>query len=161
GWHSPPGVGHLRLFVLAEHRERGAGTKLLDRLSTWLGERECAEATATVSEDDSDSLEWAARRGFEEVGRNSIMALDLTAAVAPEPDPPSGIEIVTWSERPDLISGVYEVYLEASPDVPGEEEVEISSFEEWLVNDMQGAGDRSDATFIAVSDGAVVGYAKL
>lgn len=161
GWHSPAGVGRVVVHVLPAARSRGTGSALLSRLGVWLREHGCAEATASVFEDDAASLAWAERRGFSEVGRSSILALDLTTTEAPEISPPAGVEIVAWSERPELAGGVYEVYTEAAPDIPGEDEVEIAPFEDWLVNDMQGASDRPDATFVAVAGGIVVGYAKL
>jgi GNAT superfamily N-acetyltransferase len=37
----------------------------------------------------------------------------------------------------------------------------MDSFEVWLSKDMQGDSDRPDATFIALADGEVAGYAKL
>src|SRR4029077_17489301 len=98
---------------------------------------------------------------FAEIGRNSIMALDLAIASVPAVDPPEGVDIVSWAERPDLIRGVYDVYCEAAPDIPGEEDAVMPPFEKWLVNDMQGGGDRPEATFIAVAGDEVVGYAKL
>jgi len=161
GWHSPPGVGRIRLWVLAEHRGRGVGTELLERLSRWLVERGCDEATSAVSEDDAPSLAWAERRGFVEVGRNSVLALDLEAFSGQPVAAPDGIEIVTWAERPDAAAGMYEVYVEASPDIPGEDDAEISSIEAWLANDMQGPSDRPEATFVALAGHEVVGFAKL
>ena len=88
------------------------------------------------------------------MGRNSTLVLDLTAIEAPVVEAPEGIEIVPWAERPELAAGMYEVAREAYPDVPGEEDAEIASFEEWLSMDMQGAGDSPDATFVALADGA-------
>ena len=161
GWHSPPGVGRVGVHVLPVARGHGAGSGLLARLGTWFGEHGCTKATASVFEDDAASLAWARRRGFSEVGRSSILALDLTTADAPEVSPPEGVEIVAWAERPELAGGIYEVYVEAAPDIPGEDELVIEPFEDWLVNDMQGASDRPDATFVAIADGLVVGYAKL
>ena len=35
--------------------------------------------------------------------------------------PPDGVEILTWAERPDLVTGLYEVYRQGVPDIPGEE----------------------------------------
>ena len=87
--------------------------------------------------------------------------LDLTAIEAPVVSAPAGIEIVTWAERPELAEGMYEVAREAYPDVPGEEDAELASFEEWLSMDMQGAGDRPEATFVALEGDEVVAYAKL
>jgi GNAT superfamily N-acetyltransferase len=56
---------------------------------------------------------------------------------------------------------MYEVAREAYPDVPGEDDAVMAPFEEWLSMDMQGAGDRPEATFLALADGEVVAYAKL
>ena len=160
GWHSLPGVGRISIFVPAERRRRGNGTALLETLGTWLRERGCAEATSTVAEDDEASLSWAFGRGFVEVGRNSVLALDLTAVAVLDPAPPEGIEIVPWAERPDAAQGMYEVYCESAPDIPGEEE-EPPEFDAWLATDMQGLSDRPEATFVALSGEDVVGYAKL
>jgi GNAT superfamily N-acetyltransferase len=161
GWHSPPGVGRMAVLVLPSARGRGTGSELLARLGAWLSERGCTEATAGVFEVDGASIAWAARRGFAEVGRNSILALDLRTVEAPEIRPPEGVEIVSWSEHPELTAGLYDVYTEAGPDIPGEDETEIPPFDEWLSKDMQGASDRPEATFVAVAAGVVVGYAKL
>ena len=100
-----------------------------------------------------------ARRGFVEVGRNSVLALDLTRPQAGG-RPPDGIEIVTGPSGRSQ-AGMYEVAKEAYPDVPGEEDAEMEPFEQWLSMDMQGAGDRPEATFVALADDAVVAYAKL
>ena len=37
----------------------------------------------------------------------------------------------------------------------------MDPYETWLSRDMQGHGDRPEATFIAIADGDVAGYAKL
>lgn len=89
------------------------------------------------------------------------MVLDLTGIEAPEVSPPPGIEIVTWAERPELAEGLWRVAREAGPDIPGNEESEVGSLEEWLERDMRGNGDRPEAVFVAVEGGEVLGYAKL
>jgi GNAT superfamily N-acetyltransferase len=114
-----------------------------------------------VKEVDAESLAWTERRGFVEVGRNSTLVLDLRNTDTPAVAPPEGIEIVTWAERPGVEHKMYEVAREAYPDVPGEEEAEVAPFEEWLSMDMKGAGDRPEATFLALAGGEVVAYAKL
>ncbi len=161
GWHSKPGTGTGEAFVLPEFRGSGVGSALYRRLAEWVQERGCITLETTVAEDDAASLEWVDRRGFREVGRNSKMVLDLTSIEPPAIDPPEGVAIVTWAERPDLARGLYEVACEAYPDVPGDEATPMDSFEEWLSKDMQGDGDRPDATFVALVDGEVAGYAKL
>ena len=161
GWHSKPGTGHGEVFVLPSGRGAGVGSALYELIAEWVQERGCVTLETAVAEDDAASLAWVDRRGFREVGRNSKMVLDLTAIETPAIDPPEGVEIVTWAERPELTVGLYAVACEAYPDVPGDEGTPMDSYEEWLRKDMQGAGDRPDATFVALVDGEVAGYAKL
>ena len=161
GWHEPPGVARGEVRVCEEARGAGLGSQLLARLSSWAGELGYAELMGPVKETDHASLAWADRRGFAEVGRNSRLVLDLTALDEPVVETPEGIELVTWAERPDITEGMYAVAREAYSDVPGEEETEIAPFEEWLAMDMQGAGDRPEATFVALAGEEVVAYAKL
>ncbi len=86
--------------------------------------------------------------------------LDLAGIEPPPVEPPNGVVIVTWAERPELTRGMYDVACEAFPDIPGFEEDEMEPFEDWLAHDMQGSGDRPDATFVALAGADVVGYAK-
>jgi GNAT superfamily N-acetyltransferase len=159
GWHEPPGVARAEVEVLPERRGHGLGSALFAALGGWARTRGYTELLGTVAEDDPASLAWAERRGFREVGRNSLLVLDLERVEAPSVDPPAGIEVVSWAERPELARGIYEVACEAYPDVPGEGE-QMAAFEDWLSVDMQGSGDRPEATFIALHGDEVVGYAK-
>lgn len=161
GWFSLPGVAGGDIAVLRDRRGRGIGSALYSALSAWAAARGARELELHVDEDDPDSLAWAERRGFAEVGRNSRMVLDLEAVEEPVVEPPPGIEIVSWAERPELAQGIYEAAREAHPDIPGEEDVDIGSFEEWLSRDMQGSGDRAEGVFVAVAADGVAGYAKL
>jgi mycothiol synthase len=161
GWHAPPDVGIVQVAVLPPARRAGSGSALLRHASAWASERGARELRAEVREDDAASLGWAERRGFREVGRNSLLALDLSAAEPPPADPPPGISIVPWADRPELARGMYEVAREATPDIPGNEDDDIGSFEEWLSRDMQGEADRPEATFVALAGEEVVGFAKL
>lgn len=155
-----PDTGYVLLTVLPEHRRRGVGAALYVAASSWLRERDVHRIDARVSEDDEDSIAFAERRGFEEVERNRRMVLDLTTLAPPPIDPPPGIEVVAWAERLELARGIYEVAREAFPDVPGAEEEVMEPFEDWLPHEMQGSGDRPEATFIALAGSEVVGYSK-
>jgi GNAT superfamily N-acetyltransferase len=161
GWHSPEGVARGEVRVVADARRRSIGSDLLSELAAWAIDLGYVELMGPVKEVDDVSLAWAERRGFVEVGRNSLLMLDLTAIDAPVVEPPVGIEIVAWAERPDTARGMYEVACEAYPDIPGEEDAEMAPYDEWLSMDMQGAGDRPEATFVALANGEVVAYAKL
>ena len=161
GWHNPPHRAIGAAFVPHDERGTGVGIAILDALEGWAAERDCTELEGPVSEDDEGSLAWAANHGYHETGRNSRLVLDLTSAEIPEPAPPEGIDIVTWADRPELAQGMWEVTREAVPDIPGEEEGDIGTLDEWLARDMRGASDDPRAVFIALEHGEVVGYAKL
>lgn len=161
GWHSPEGVARGEVRVVREARGSGIGSSLLCELSAWALGLGYTELMGPVREVDSASLAWAARRGLVEVGRDSRLVLELVAIEAPVVEAPAGVEIVTWAEQPGVEEAMYAVACEAYPDVPGENDAELPGFEEWLSMDMQGAGDRPEATFLALADGEVVGYAKL
>jgi GNAT superfamily N-acetyltransferase len=146
--------------VLPAHRGRGVGTAFYRAISTWAREREREVLEAIVSDDDAESMGFAESRGFVEDRREKGVVLRLSEIEPPRVEPPEGVEIVTWAERPELARGIYEVVLEAAPDVPGWENEQTEPFEEWLVHDMQGSGDRPEATFVALAGDEVVGYAK-
>jgi GNAT superfamily N-acetyltransferase len=59
-----------------------------------------------------------------------------------------------------LARGMHEVSLEASADIPGDEDDEPQSFEHWLAHTMGGSGDKPEATFVALAGDEVIGYAK-
>lgn len=145
------------LTVLGDARGCGVGTALYERISEWARERGIETLEATVADDDLESLAFAVRRGFVEHKREGGLVLDLTQAVAPAVEPPPGVEVVLWDERPGLARGIYQVQLEAWPDIPGSEDRLAEPFDSWLARD-SGAAQH---TFVAVADDEVVGFAKL
>lgn len=161
GWHTPPHRAIGVALVPPEHRGAGVGIGVLDALEGWAADQGATELEGPVEEDDDKSLAWAAGRGYTEAGRNSRLVLDLTVIDAPTPSPPNGVEIVAWADRPELGPGMYEVACEAVPDIPGEEEDDMGTLEEWLSRDMQGDSDDPRAVFVALVDGEVAGFAKL
>jgi GNAT superfamily N-acetyltransferase len=56
---------------------------------------------------------------------------------------------------------LYEVAREAGADIPGEEDTDAGTLDEWLNRDMRGLSDDPRAVFVAVEKGEVLGYAKL
>jgi GNAT superfamily N-acetyltransferase len=149
------------LGVVTGARGRRVGSALYGGLSDWGRTAGLHRLEGHVDAAETEGLAWAARRGFEEIGRDTWLALDLTSLPEVDPAPPPGVEIAVWGDRPDLARGIYAVASEAYPDVPGREAEAMTSFEEWLALDMGGPNDRPEAVFVALADGEVVGYSKL
>jgi mycothiol synthase len=146
--------------VLAAHRRRGVGTALHRSISGWAADRGVGELEVAVLDNDPESLAFAGRRGFVQERQELGLVLRLAEITPPAVEPPAGVEIITWADRPELARGMYQVALEAEPDIPGSEDDEVEPFADWLAHDMQGSGDRPEATFVAIAGEEVVGYAK-
>jgi GNAT superfamily N-acetyltransferase len=149
------------ITVLAGQRRRGAGTALYEAISMWASERGLRELEVAVAGNDPESLAFAQRRGFTEERREVGLVLSLAGLSPAEVQPPSGIEIVTWAQRPELARGMYEVDFETHSDIPGFEDVTVEPFEDWMAHNMQRPADSPEATFIALAGEEVVGFAKL
>lgn len=153
-------IAFVLVTVLEEKRRCGAGTALFGAVSDWASHRSLSRMWAPLEEDDPESFSYAEHRGFVEVERTPRMVLDLASLEEPTTILPAGIEILSWEGRPELAQGMYDVAVEAYGDIPGAEDDEMEPFEDWLIHDMQGSGDRPEATFVAVAGDEVVGYAK-
>ncbi len=152
-----PDEVRVLLTVLGDARGRGVGSALYERMSDWARERGIESLEATVADNDPESLAFAHRRGFVEHKREGGLVLDLTRTEPPAVEPPPGIELVLWDERPELARGVYEVQVEAFRDIPGSEDRLAEPFDSWLARDSRAAAH----TFVAVAGDEVVGFAKL
>jgi mycothiol synthase len=149
------------ITVPKAHRKRGAGTALYDALSAWANERGARELEVSVADNDAASLSFAQHRDFIEERREVRLVLKLADLSPSEVTPPAGIEIVTWAQRPELARGMYAVDIEARPDIPGFDDVTFEPFEEWMEHFMLRTTDSPEATFIALADEEVIGFAKL
>jgi mycothiol synthase len=149
------------ITVPKAHRKRGAGTALYEALSAWANERGARELEVSVADNDAASLSFAQHRDFIEERREVRLVLKLADLSPSEVTPPAGIEIVTWAQRPELARGMYAVDIEARPDIPGFDDVTFEPFEEWMEHFMRRTTDSPEATFIALADEEVIGFAKL
>ena len=155
-----PDVADVSVTVLAAYRRRGIGTALYRDVSAWCAGQGISIIETPIEADEQGSIDFATKRGFTEIERYGRMILELEGLDPAPVAPPAGIEIVTWAERPELARGIYDVAVEAYPDMPGNEDDAIEPYEDWLVHDMQGSADRPEATFVALAGSEVVGYAK-
>jgi GNAT superfamily N-acetyltransferase len=149
-----PGRGFLSPRVLPEARRRGVGTALLRELAGHLETCGFETASSHVDGNDAGSLAFARRFGFEEVDRQ----VEQVKAVGgePRPRPPDGVELVTIAERPELLAATHDLAVEGYADMATSTHVTIS-LDEWLAEEATLPG----GSFVALHDGAVVGYSGL
>jgi mycothiol synthase len=148
--------------VLPQARGQGVGTAIYRQVSEharWLGK---SELMTWGYEDDAGGVAFAGRHGFVVVKRNRGLRLVLDRCPRPTVDLPEEIAITTLAERPELVRGVWETASEAMPDIPYYTvPMSAGSLEEFTARSFAGPRYIPDATFIAVRDGEVIGYAQL
>jgi len=148
--------------VLPEHRRQGVGTRIYEALSEHAGRLARESLWGRVREDDAASRDFVRNRGFREAGREYEVVLDTAHAGAP-PDPPTGVMLVSLTERPELERAVYEVDCEVGGDVPRPEgdDFEGQPFDRWREQYLEGPGAVPDAMIAALVGDVVVGYTGL
>ncbi|MDQ5822465.1 MAG: GNAT family N-acetyltransferase [Actinomycetota bacterium] len=165
----PAGCGYAELLnaswvvaqtdVVSQLRGRGVGTGLLAEISRVAAANGRTELQGEVRESDTESRGYFERRGYVRVGGEQAVALDLAQHDPLPVQPPTGIEIVSREERPELSRGMYEVAQEAEQDIP--DAIPARSFEIWRSRELDRPSRISALTFIALAGDEVVGYAGL
>jgi RimJ/RimL family protein N-acetyltransferase len=158
---SMAGSNFASVRVLPELRGRGVGSALLAAISKHALTGGQTKLWGRIRADDENSLLFATRRGFSEVSRDRDVMLDVTKLPPAEPDPPEGIELASFAERPDLLPAVFDVDSEVAPDVPGHEEHAPRTYDHWARQNVEGPGAMLEACFIALDGQEVIGYAAL
>jgi GNAT superfamily N-acetyltransferase len=146
------------VWVLADHRHRGIGGALLERLVAFARERGMERMTTLAYADEPDSIAFVERRGLKVDGGGQLGKIDLTTAPTDRGVPPiDGIEIVTSAERPDLDRQSYELHSVTHHEIPMIADQPMPSFETWLEMGDEGSGYLRDQSLMALEDGRVVG----
>ena len=151
-------VAWVSVRVRTEYRRRGVGTELFRELSLHARAEGKSELVFPARHDDADSLEYLGKRGFVEALRLRTSTLELDRA-STRFEPPAGVAIVPFRE--ELDAEVYGVAIEVARDVPtAQESFEIGSFDRWRADQLPPRTLR-DCSFVAVADGAPIGYTIL
>jgi GNAT superfamily N-acetyltransferase len=153
---SQPHFAVVLVTVLPHLRRHGAGSALFEAASAWAAEQGVGELETVVDSSDDASLDFALHRGFHEQSREVVLELELACVEPAAAEPLPGIEIALLADRPELAQGVYEVGVEALPDVPGSDGWTPPSYEQFTKAHLRGP-----AIFVAVAGDEVVAYAKL
>lgn len=145
---SVTGSAFAMVRVLPQARRRGIGSELLGAVRD--------EAAALGRESiwgrvrDSESLAFVSRRGFAEVTREVNVVREL--------HPGDGEVAAGITElRDEHLREVYELCVETIPEIHVPLPGQAPPYDEWLARERQ----QASAGFVALDDGAVVGYARL
>ena len=150
------GHASIAVYVVPEARGHGLGTALFDRCVAHARELGFARLFATVDGLSEPGIAFAAAHGFVEVDRE----VELRRKIGDEREPESlpGVVISSLAERPELLDAAYDaVAIEAYSDLPLPGTYAVT-LEKWL--EEEGAGV-PEASFVALDDGSVVGYAGM
>lgn len=148
--------------VLPDARRKGVGTALYRQVSAHARSLGKSELRTWGYEDDAGGVAFAELHGFVEVRRKPALRLVLDGCPRPTPDLPEGVAITTLAEHSELARGVWETASEAMPDIPYDTvPMSAGSFETFAARSFAGPRYIAEATFVAVNDGEVIGYAQL
>ena len=147
------------IAVVPEWRRRGIGSAVLADLSGRARMLGKDKIQFEVKQTDDESRAFVERRGFERVGGEEAVILDLDGIEAPAFDPPLGVRIVSRVEEPDRLEGMYAIGVEADEDIPGSDGV--MTFEQWKASEIDKPSRRPELCFMALAGDDVVGYAAL
>ena len=129
------------IVVRPEHRRGGVGTALYAAVSRFVREELGRSRLETMAvADDPDGIACAQAHGFTVTMHLRALRLPLAGLEAPAVEPPEGITVVSLAERPDLARGMWEVAVEAMPDIPFDGDVPLGpgTFEEYRSVDLSG-----------------------
>lgn len=155
-----PGRTYMGNVVLPEHRRRGLGRALLQRVVVAARAHGSDVLAAGVEEGDEAGETFAARFRLCEVLRELEISRRVTRE-EPPPEPPDGIVLVEIAERPDLLRAAYALACEALPQMPLHAPLEMPSYERWLEEEATGPDVLEGGTLLALDGERVVGFVSL
>jgi GNAT superfamily N-acetyltransferase len=149
-------------WVLLEHRRRGVGSALLERLVAFARANGMQRMTTLVYESDPASIAFLERRGLSIDGGGQLGRLDL---IGPESSRGAhavdDVVVMTWSERPDLERELYALDMLVHPEIPFIAAEPEPSFEAWQAAGSKDPGFLPELSLLALAEGRVVGRIEL
>lgn len=153
-----PDLADLWVAVRRDRRREGLGKRLYaiaEEHALQIGAR---EIRTFAREDEPESLEFAARRGYREARREYSWALDLDAANHSPPSLPEGVEVVRLEALRGRDRELFELYDEAHSDMPGDHP-HVLRFDEWRAETLENPELDFEASSIVLVDERLASFA--
>jgi len=154
-----PEYAEAHFVVVPDARRRGIGSAMLAEIGALARAANRNELQGEARASDEKSLAYLERRGYQVVGGEKAVALDLTAIDEPVPTPPRGVRIVCRADRMDLVDELYPVGADAAEDIPGHPA--RPTYEQWRAIDIDRPTRDPEFFFIALAGAEPVGYATI
>lgn len=149
---------YIEVSVPPRHRGRGVGAALLAAIGRHARALGYEALRCTAQSDDAYSIGFLERRGYAVTRRTDELVLELDGE-PPAGRDPSAFELVWLSDRPELLTGMYEVASAAAAHRPDFAAGFVRSEAEWRTYELGSPLVRLELTALACLDGAVEGYA--
>jgi mycothiol synthase len=145
--------------VVPACRRQGIGSALFAEVSARARGLGKDEIQGEVQESDTESRGFFERRGFDAVGGEKAVVLELEHIEPSDVDLPEGVRIVTRAEEPERLDEMYALATQADEDIPGS--AGVQSYERWRAMDIDRPNCLPELCFLALAGDEVVGYAFL
>ena len=150
-WTSETGIAGAGAYVHPDHRHRGIGSALAERVDVHLEQIGAKRVQAFVNQ---DSVGFAQARGYAGNREMHYVSLDLST-LPPAPPVPDGFRLVTAAEAgPELM---YAADAAATLDEPSDAPADAIAYDDWLREIWDGPTLRWDLSIAAIADGPEAG----
>jgi GNAT superfamily N-acetyltransferase len=156
-FQTDPAVGMLDVVVDPDHQGHGIGASLAARAEQHLLEHGLLTVRSS-SLDAPAPRQFATGLGFVETSASSTSSVD-PRTVVPEPVP-EGVRLVPFGALDDP-RPVYELDLETSRDIPGEENLDGMALADWTKRFWHTPFADDDASLVAYVDGRLAALTML
>jgi GNAT superfamily N-acetyltransferase len=170
-WQFHPHKYGLHLEVEPEHRRRGVGGLLLERLLEELRARAALLVRAVATEGDAETIDFLSRRGFREVWRELESRLELAQfdptpfAGAAERVERQSVIITTLAAEmardQAVLQELYELHVTCDRDTEQLDPVTHPPFEEFVAHEVNGPRTIVEAWFLARADQRLIAMSSL
>ena len=151
------GVGWLFVGVLPEHRRRGIGSGLFDRMESRL--RGLGATKLETSGTDDAGRRFLVARGFEVA--NVLHRSELDPRTAQASEPAAGVDIAPLRDVLDRAEELYRLYAECRADVPAADPRTAWTYDEWRAQTLDLSLLDHDTSVVLLDAGEPVSFAWL
>jgi len=125
-WTSEPGQGEVAIYVHPDHRKRGIGTALAERLHQHLTEVGVIRSRSFVH---PDGLEFARNLGYDGTRQMHFSGVELRS-LPEQPETPDDIELVTFDHVDPRQA--YTADAIATLDEPSDSPLDAIDYDQWF-----------------------------